>query len=40
MQHFVDMLQGYIINQLHEVSWKEFEEKLRNVKDFKISSQP
>jgi gamma-tubulin complex component 6 len=31
MQHFIDILQGYIINQIHEVTWKEFEDQLSTV---------
>lgn len=28
MQHFVDILQQYVTNEIHEIGWKEFEEKL------------
>jgi hypothetical protein len=38
MQHFVDILQGYIINQIHEVSWKEFEDDLEKVRKRSIIS--
>ena len=28
MQHFVNVMSGYVVNQILNVSWKEFQEKL------------
>ena len=30
LQHFVDVMQGYITNQLFYLSWLEFEDQLTN----------
>lgn len=33
MQHFVKVIQGYIANQILQVSWREFTAKLATVSD-------
>uniref|UniRef100_A0A3B3SM78 Gamma-tubulin complex component n=1 Tax=Paramormyrops kingsleyae TaxID=1676925 RepID=A0A3B3SM78_9TELE len=33
MQHFVKVIQGYIANQILQVSWSEFTHKLANIRD-------
>lgn len=33
MQHFVKVIQGYIANQILQVSWSEFTQKLNSAND-------
>ena len=38
MQHFVSVMQGYVVNQVIHVSWEEFQRELKTNVSFNTNS--